>query len=96
MNRISIAVSTGALIFAGISTASAQTIIVGSEPVYDVAPPPVYAAPMVVAPAPRVYVAPAPVYAAPVLPPRPLTREVVVTEPEPAWAAAPGVIYSNW
>jgi hypothetical protein len=45
---------------------------------------------LAVAPAPRVYAARAPVYAALIVPARPLTREVVVTEP------APTIVYSPW
>jgi hypothetical protein len=149
MNRASIAVAAGALTLAGISTASAQTIIVEggayAPPVYGIAPAaPVYSAPVAIesaprvfvepaprvyaapaprvyvapaprvytaptprvyaapaprvyaAPAPRVYAAPAPVYAAPVISAQTATREVVVTETEPAWSASPRLVYREW
>jgi hypothetical protein len=133
MNRASIAIAAGALTLAGISTASAQTIIVEggayAPPVYGIAPAaPVYSAPVAIesaprvfvepaprvyvapaprvyvapaprvytAPAPRVYAAPAPVYAAPVISAQTATREVVVTETEPAWSASPRLVYREW
>jgi hypothetical protein len=133
MNGASIAVAAGALTLAGISTASAQTIIVEegayAPPVYGIAPAaPVYSAPVAIesaprvfvdpaprvyaapaprvyvapaprvytAPAPRVYAAPAPVYAAPVISAQTATREVVVTETEPAWSASPRLVYRGW
>jgi hypothetical protein len=133
MNRASIAVAAGALTLAGISTASAQTIIVEggayAPPVYGIAPAaPVYSAPVAIesaprvfvepaprvyaapaprvytapaprvyaAPAPRIYAAPAPVYAAPVISAQTATREVVVTETEPAWSASPRLVYREW
>jgi hypothetical protein len=99
MSRRLIAVVTGAMTFAGISAASSQAIIVEdayAPPLYSVAPAAVYTAPVVVAPAPRVYTATVPIYAAPTIRARPFTHEVLVTEPEPAWGAAPGVIYSEW
>jgi hypothetical protein len=133
MNGASIAVAAGALTLAGISTASAQTIIVEegayAPPVYGIAPAaPVYSAPAAIesaprvfvdpaprvyaapaprvyvapaprvytAPAPRVYAAPAPVYAAPVISAQTATREVVVTETEPAWSASPRLVYREW
>jgi hypothetical protein len=133
MNRASIAIAAGALTLVGISTASAQTIIVEggayAPPVYGIAPAaPVYSAPVAIesaprvfvepaprvyvapaprvyvapaprvytAPAPRVYAAPAPVYAAPVISAQTATREVVVTETEPAWSASPRLVYREW
>jgi hypothetical protein len=141
MNGASIAVAAGALTLAGISTASAQTIIVEegayAPPVYGIAPAaPIYSAPVAIesaprvfvepaprvyaapaprvyvapaprvytapaprvyaAPAPRIYAAPAPVYAAPVISAQTATREVVVTETEPAWSASPRLVYRGW
>jgi hypothetical protein len=98
MSRTLIAVVTSAMTFAGISAASAQAVIVEdayAPPLYGIAPAPVYSAPVIVAPAPRVYSAPTPIYAAPAIRARPFTREVLVTEPEPAWAA-PGAVYTEW
>lgn len=93
MNRIALA--GGALIFAGIGTASAQTVIVDpgfAPPAYAVAPAPAYTVP--VAPGP-VYVAPAPAYVAPAVPIRPWHRRVVI-DARPVWDAGPGIVYSDW
>lgn len=81
-----------------VGSASAQTFIVEDDyaaPVYEVAPVvPYYAGPVEVAPAPAYAVpVPAPRYEVPVGPRSPMTREVVVTEPE---VTEPGVIYSAW
>jgi hypothetical protein len=96
MKCTSVVLAAGLLTLAGMSSAAAQALIVEDPyagPVYDAAPPPYYSAPIVVAPAPRVYAEPAPVYRT-VVPVRPSTREVVVTEPN--WAPVPDVVYSNW
>jgi hypothetical protein len=103
MNRMPIALAGGVLIFAGIGTASAQTVIVDQgfappayavapAPAYTVAPAPAYTVPVVPGP---VYVAPAPVYVAPGVPVRPWHRQVVI-DARPVWDAAPGVVYSDW
>ena len=55
MNRKMIAVAAGAMTLAGASSASAQALVIEgpyAAPVYEVAPAPFYAAPVVVAPAP--------------------------------------------
>jgi hypothetical protein len=99
MNRTLFTTAIGTLIAAGISTASAQTVIVEEgygPPVYRIAPAPMYSAPVVVAPTSRLYAAPAPIYAAPPIRTRPLVREVIETEPTAMWAPAPEVIYPDW
>ena len=100
MNRASIAVAAGALTLAGISTASAQTIIVEegayAPPVYGIAPAaPVYSAPVAIESAPRVFVEPAPrVYVAPA--PRVYTAPAprVYAAPAPRIYAAPAPVYA--
>jgi hypothetical protein len=97
MKRILIAAAACTLSLVGIESASAQALIVEdayAAPVYELPPTvPYYAAPVVVTPA-SAYAAPVPAY--PIFRERPITREVVVTEPEITWDAAPGVIYSAW
>ena len=99
MTRIRIALAAGALILAGLGTASAQAVIVQGgygvpygygPPAYVIAPAPFYAVP--VGP-PAVYVAPAPTYVAPVAPIHRWHRDVVVA---PGWDTGPGVMYSDW
>jgi hypothetical protein len=95
MNRMPIALAVGALIFAGIGTASAQTVIVDpgyAPPAYAFAPPPAYTVPVVPGP---IYVAPAPAYVAPAVPVRRWHRQVVI-DPRPVWDAAPGIVYLDW
>jgi hypothetical protein len=99
MNRTWIAAAAGALTLAAAGSASAQTIIVDSgygPPVYSVAPAPVIPAPVAVAPAEPVYVVPPADYAAPAIVAPPVSREVVVTAPVPAWTVAPGPVYAEW
>jgi hypothetical protein len=99
MKRTMIAIAAGAMTLAAGGSASAQAIVVEgpyAAPVYEVAPAPYYAAPVVVAPAPRVYAAPPAGYGETVIRRAPITREVIVTQPQPVLEPAPGIIYSNW
>ncbi len=95
MNPMRIVLAAGAVILAGMGTATAQTVIVGGgwgPPAFVVAPPPVFAVPVVPGP---VFVAPAPAFAAPVVPAPRWHRRVIVTETN-GWGVDPGFGYSDW
>lgn len=99
MNRTMIAIAAGAMTLAGAGSAFAQALVVEgpyAAPIYEVAPAPYYATPVVVAPTPRVYAAPPAVYDERVIGRRPIAREVIVTEPQPVMEPESGIIYSNW
>jgi len=99
MNRTMIAVAAGTMTLAGASSASAQALVIEGPypaPVYEVAPAPYYAAPVLVAPTPRVYAAPPAAYDERVIRRGHIAREVVVTESQPIMETAPGIVYSDW